>query len=196
MDDTKLLKRYAAGDEEAFQELMDRYRDSVYAFLRRFLNRSDLIEDVFQETFLQLFVSRDTFDISRPLRPWLFTIAANKAKDALRRMQRSEVTQLGNMFDSDESTIDDVVNALDHDERMPYDDLIRDERAASVKRVISRMPAKLREIIVLAYFHKFPYAEIAQMLDIPIGTVKSRLHTAVGRFAEDWEAVAMCEMAN
>ncbi|HNY78150.1 MAG: sigma-70 family RNA polymerase sigma factor [Sedimentisphaerales bacterium] len=196
MDDNKLLKRYAAGDEEAFQELMDRYRDSVYAFLRRFLNRSDLIEDVFQETFLQLFVSRDTFDISRPLRPWLFTIAANKAKDALRRMQRSEVTQLGNMFDSDESTIDDVVNALDHDERMPYDDLIRDERAASVKRVISRMPAKLREIIVLAYFHKFPYAEIAQMLDIPIGTVKSRLHTAVGRFAEDWEAVAMCEMAN
>ncbi len=196
MDDNKLLKRYAAGDEEAFQELMDRYRDSVYAFLRRFLNRSDLIEDVFQETFLQLFVSRDTFDISRPLRPWLFTIAANKAKDALRRMQRSEVTQLGNMFDSDESTIDDVVNALDHDERMPYDDLIRDERAASVKRVISRMPAKLREIIVLAYFHKFPYAEIAQMLDIPIGTVKSRLHTAVGRFAEDWEAAAMCEMAN
>ncbi|HPC96631.1 MAG TPA: sigma-70 family RNA polymerase sigma factor [Sedimentisphaerales bacterium] len=196
MDDTKLLKRYAAGDEQAFQELMDRYRDSVYAFLRRFLNRSDLIEDVFQETFLQLFVSRDTFDVSRPLRPWLFTIAANKAKDALRRMQRNEVAQLGNMFDSEESTIDDVVNALDHDERMPYDDLIRDERAASVKRVISRMPAKLREIIVLAYFHKFPYAEIAQMLDIPIGTVKSRLHTAVGRFAEDWEAATMCEMAN
>ncbi len=196
MDDTKLLKRYAAGDEEAFQELMDRYRDSVYAFLRRFLNRSDLIEDVFQETFLQLFVSRDTFDVSRPLRPWLFTIAANKAKDALRRMQRNEVAQLGNMFDSEESTIDDVLNALDHDERMPYDDLIRDERAASVKRVISRMPAKLREIIVLAYFHKFPYAEIAQMLDIPIGTVKSRLHTAVGRFAEDWEAATMCEMVN
>lgn len=196
MDDTKLLKRYAAGDEEAFQELMDRYRDSVYAFLRRFLNRSDLIEDVFQETFLQLFVSRDTFDVSRPLRPWLFTIAANKAKDALRRMQRNEVAQLGNMFDSEESTIDDVLNALDHDERMPYDDLIRDERAASVKRVISRMPAKLREIIVLAYFHKFPYAEISQMLDIPIGTVKSRLHTAVGRFAEDWEAATMCEMAN
>ncbi len=196
MDDARLLKRYAAGDEEAFQLLMNRYRDSVYAFLRRFLNRSDLIEDVFQETFLQLFVSRDTFDVSRPLRPWLFTIAANKAKDALRRMQRSEVTQLGNMFDSDESTIDDVLNTLDHDERMPYDDLLRDERAAAVKRVISRMPAKLREIIVLAYFHKFAYAEIAQILNIPIGTVKSRLHTAVGRFAEDWEAATLCEMAN
>ena len=196
MDDARLLKRYAAGDEEAFQLLMNRYRDSVYAFLRRFLSRSDLIEDVFQETFLQLFVSRDTFDVSRPLRPWLFTIAANKAKDALRRMQRSEVTPLGNRFDSDESTIDDVLNTLDHDERMPYDDLLRDERAAAIKRVISRMPAKLREIIVLAYFHKFAYAEIAQILNIPIGTVKSRLHTAVGRFAEDWEAATLCEMAN
>ncbi|MCG7853010.1 MAG: sigma-70 family RNA polymerase sigma factor, partial [Methanosarcinaceae archaeon] len=146
MDDTKLLKRYAAGEEEAFQELMSRYRDSVYAFLRRFLSRSDLVEDVFQETFLQLFVSRDTFDVSRPLRPWLFTIAANKAKDALRRLQRGEAAQLGNMFDSDESTIDDVLDALEHDARMPYDDLIRDERAESVKRILARMPEKLREI--------------------------------------------------
>ena len=196
MDDTKLLRRYVAGEEEAFQELMSRYRDSVYAFLRRFLSRSDLVEDVFQETFLQLFVSRDTFDVSRPLRPWLFTIAANKAKDTLRRLQRGEAAQLGNMFDSDESTIDDVLDALDHDARRPYDDLIRDERAESVKRVLARMPEKLREIILLAYFHKFSYAEIAGILGIPIGTVKSRLHTAVGRFADYWQASMLCEATN
>jgi len=196
MDDTNLLRRYAAGEEEAFQELMTRYKDSVYAFLRRFLSRTDLVEDVFQETFLQVFVSRDTFDLSRPLRPWLFTIAANKAKDALRRLQRSEVTQLGNMFSSDESSIDDVLNALDHDARMPYDELIRNEQADSVKRVLSRMPQKLREIIVLAYFHKFSYAEIAGILDIPIGTVKSRLHTAVARFADSWQTSMLCEVTN
>jgi RNA polymerase sigma-70 factor (ECF subfamily) len=89
-----------------------------------------------------------------------------------------------------------VLNALDHDARMPYDDLIRDERAASVKRVLSRMPEKLREIIVLAYFHKFSYAEIAEILDIPIGTVKSRLHTAVARFADSWQTSTLCEMSN
>lgn len=196
MDDKALLNRYAAGEEEAFQELMSRYKDSVYAFLRRFLNRSDMIDDVFQETFLQLFVSRDTFDTSKPLRPWLFTIAANKAKDALRRMQRSEAMQFGNMFDSAESTIEDVLNALDYDERMPYEDLMRDELAEAVKRILSRMPEKLREIIVLAYFHKFAYAEISGILGIPIGTVKSRLHTAVGRFAENWQVAMMCESAN
>ncbi len=196
MNDVQLLQRYAAGDEGAFQELVSQYKDSVYAFLRRFLNDRDLVDDVFQETFMQLYVSRDSFDQSKPLRPWLFTIAANKAKDALRRNQRVDSTNLGSMFDSDEHSIDDVLNTLDHDDRMPYDDLIREETAAQVKRIIARMPVKLREILILAYFHKFPYAEISGILGIPVGTVKSRLHIAVNRFAEDWNAVQMCETAN
>jgi len=196
MNDTELMRRYAAGEEGAFQELVNQYKDGVYRFLRRFLNRPDLVEDVFQETFLQLYVSRDTFDLSKPLRPWLFTIAANKARDALRRRQRSDATNLTSMFDSDECSIDDALNTLDQDEHMPYDDLIRDETAAAVKRVIAHMPARLREILILAYFQKFPYAEIAGILGIPVGTVKSRLHTAVGRFAEDWNAVMMYEVAN
>ena len=196
MNDMELLKRYAAGEEEAFQELVGEYKDSVYAFLRRFLNQSDLADDVFQETFLQLYVSRDTFDQSRPLRPWLFTIAANKAKDALRRTQRIDSTNLGSMFDSDEHSLDDVLNTLDADTHMPHDDLIKEETAEAVKQVISRMPAKLLKILILAYFHKFSYAEIAGILGIPVGTVKSRLHTAVGRFAEDWNAVMIYETAN
>ncbi len=194
MSEMELLKRYASGDEDAFQELVKQYKDSVYAFLRRFLNRSDMVDDVFQDTFMQLYVSRNTFDLSKPLRPWLFTIAANKAKDALRRNQRLDSTNLGSMFDSEESSIDDVLNTLDYDAHMPYDDLIKDETAASVKRVVSRMPAKLREILILGYFHKFPYAEIAKILHVPVGTVKSRLHTAVGRFAEDWNASTLCEV--
>jgi RNA polymerase sigma-70 factor (ECF subfamily) len=196
MNDVQLLKRYAAGDEGAFQTLVNQYKDSVYAFLRRFLSDRDLVDDVFQETFLQLYASRNTFDLSKPLRPWLFTIAANKAKDALRRKQRADTTNLGSMFDGEEYSVDDVLNTLEHDDHRPYDDLIREETAAQVKRVIARMPARLREILILAYFHKFSYAEIGGILGIPVGTVKSRLHTAVCRFAEDWKAVAMYETAN
>ena len=196
MNDVQLLERYAAGDEGAFREIVNQYKDSLYAFLRRFLNDRDLVEDVFQETFMQLYVSRGSYDRSKPLRPWLFTIAANKAKDALRRKQRVDCTNLGSMFDSGEYSIDDVLNTLDHDDHMPYDDLIREETAEAVKRVIARMPVKLREILILAYFHRFPYAEIAGILGIPVGTVKSRLHTAVNRFAEDWNAVMMYQTAN
>lgn len=100
------------------------------------------------------------------------------------------------MFDSEEHSIDDVLNTLDHDDHLPYDDLIKEETAAAVKRVIAHMPSRLREILILAYFQKFPYAEIARILGIPVGTVKSRLHTAVGRFAEDWNAVTTYETAH
>ncbi len=89
-----------------------------------------------------------------------------------------------------------MLNTLDHDDRMPYDDLIRQETAAQVKRIIARMPAKLREVLILGYFQKLSYAEIAKIVGIPVGTVKSRLHIAVSRFAEDWNAVMMCETAN
>jgi RNA polymerase sigma-70 factor, ECF subfamily len=145
---------------------------------------------------MQLYVSRDSFDQSRPLRPWLFTIAANKAKDALRRSQRADSTNLGSLFDSDEHSLDDVLNTLDHDEHMPYDDLIREETAAQVKRIIARLPARLREILLLAYFQKFSYAEIGGILGIPVGTVKSRLHMAVRRFAENWNEAMVYETAN
>ncbi len=196
MDDVQLLQRYAAGKEDAFQELVNQYKDGVYTFLRRFLNDRDLVDDVFQETFLQLYVSRDTFDRSKPLRPWLFTIAANKAKDALRRRQHGDFTTLGSMFDNEERSIEDVLSLLHHDDHLPCDDLIRDETAAAVQQVIARLPERLREILILAYYQKFSYEEIRGILGIPVGTVKSRLHTAVRRFAEDWKAVMMYETAD
>jgi RNA polymerase sigma-70 factor (ECF subfamily) len=186
--DAELLTRYSAGDEAAFREIVSRYKNGLYRFLRHFLNRADLIEDVFQETFLQLFSSRDSFDTSRPLRPWLFTIAANKAKDALRKQQRSAAIHIGPIADAQEMSFDDVLNTLRSDSTVPYDKLEAGETASRVRQVVADMPENLREILILAYFNKFSYKQIAQILSIPIGTVKSRLHTAVGRFAKDWRA--------
>ena len=189
LTDAELLSRYSAGDEAAFRLLVNRYKDGLYSFLRQFLNRQDLVEDVFQETFLQLFTSRDSFDTSRPLRPWLFTIAANKAKDALRKWQRTSAIPIGSIADSQELSFDEVLNSLtSSDSTMPHEYLEKDETALRVGRVIMNMPDNLREILVLAYFNKFSYKQMAEVLSIPIGTVKSRLHTAVGRFAKDWKS--------
>ena len=186
--DAELLARYAAGEEAAFREIVSRYKNGLYAFLRRFLNRHDLIEDVFQETFLQLFNSRESFDTDRPLRPWLFTIAANKAKDALRKQQRTAAVPIGTIVDSEEMSFGDMLNTITSTSRIPYDNLEKDETALRVREVVADMPENLREILILAYFNKFSYKQMAQVLSIPIGTVKSRLHTAVGRFAKDWKA--------
>ena len=190
MDNVQLLQRYMAADEGAFREIVGQYKDSVYAFLRRFLGDRDLADDVFQETFLQLYLSRDKFDPSKPLRPWLFSIVADKAKDALRRGQRAHAANAENIFDTDENSVDGVLNTLDYDDHTPYEDLIRAETAAVVKQTVDRMPSMSREILLLAYFQKFSHAQMAEILRIPVGTVKSRLHDAVGRFAKDWNAVA------
>ncbi len=186
--DAELLKRYREGDERAFREIVDRYKNSLYSFLRRFLNRQDLVEDVFQETFLQLFASRDSFDVDRPLRPWLFTIAANKAKDALRKMQRHSSMSLGAIADSGDVSVDDVVNILSSYKTTPSDEVTRDETARRVRQIISDMPENLRGILILAYFEQFSYKHMAEILSIPIGTVKSRLHTAVMHFTKKWNA--------
>jgi len=188
LSDAQLLERYSQGEERAFRELVSRYKNSLYAFLKRFLNQRDLIEDVFQETFLQLFTSRDSFDMERPLRPWLFTIAANKAKDALRKQQRSSAVPIGTISDGEQTSFDDILNSLSSDDTRPYETLERGELAERVRDVVANMPESAREILVLAYFNKFSYKQMAQILSIPIGTVKSRLHTAVNRFAKDYKA--------
>jgi RNA polymerase sigma-70 factor (ECF subfamily) len=187
LSDAELLAHYTAGEEAAFREIVNRYKNSLYAFLRQFLNRHDLVEDVFQETFLQLFASRESFDTNRPLRPWLFTIAANKAKDALRKWQRTSAVSIGTMADSQELSFDDMLNTVTSDDTMPYDELQRNETSKRVGQIIADMPDNLREILILAYFQKFSYKQMAEILSIPIGTVKSRLHTAVGRFAKEWK---------
>ena len=186
--DAELFARYAAGEEAAFRIIVNRYKHGLYVFLRRFLSHQDIIDDVFQETFLQLFTSRESFDTSLPLRPWLFTIAANKAKDALRKRQRTAAIPIGTIIESEEMSFDDVLNTLTSDTTMPYEKLEKHEIAVSVRRIIANMPENLREILILAYFNKFSYKQMAHILSIPIGTVKSRLHTAVGRFAKEWKA--------
>ncbi len=186
--DAELLAQFGEGDEAAFREIVNRYKNGLYAFLRQFLNYQDMVEDAFQETFLQLFTSRASFDTSRPLRPWLFTIAANKAKDALRKRQRTAAIPIGTIADSQEMSFDDVLNTLTSDSStMPYEDLQKSETASLIGKIITDMPENLREILILAYFDKFSYKQMAQILSIPIGTVKSRLHTAVGRFAKEWK---------
>jgi RNA polymerase sigma-70 factor (ECF subfamily) len=188
LTDGELLDCYSNGEESAFREIVSRYKNSLYAFLRLFLNRHELVEDVFQETFLQLFTSRESFDRNRPLRPWLFTIAANKAKDALRKWQRTNAIPIGTMGNSEDLSFDDILNTVASDRTMPYEELQKSETAFRVRQIIADMPDNLKEILILAYFNRFSYKQMAEILSIPIGTVKSRLHTAVGRFAKEWKA--------
>src|SRR6185436_21184411 len=92
--DESLLQAYQHGEREAFATLMHRYANELLHFLVRFLGSRAAADDVFQETFLQVHLSAETFDTQRRFKPWLFTIAANKARDYLRRNSRRQTPQL------------------------------------------------------------------------------------------------------
>jgi RNA polymerase sigma-70 factor (ECF subfamily) len=182
-----LLGAYRAGRDEAFEALMQRYQRELLAFLTRFLGKRAAGEDVFQETFLQVHLSAASFDTSRRFKPWLFTIAANKARDYLRRNKRHKAAplsaELGKAGDGGGSYID----LLEADLPLPAIVAEDAETAQRVRAVIDQMPDHLREVLLLAYFQQFPYKQIAEMLHVPLGTVKSRLHAAVGTFGKLWK---------
>ena len=184
--DEALLVDYLEGDRAAFPKLMGRYADELLHFLTRFLGSRPAADDVFQETFLQIHLSAETFDPERRFKPWLFTIAANKARDYHRKHNRSSAMSLSASIDSSGDG-ERFVDLLEADVPNPDSPLLDAERSRLVKGVIDAMPVHLREILLLSYFQRLSYNQIADSLEIPLGTVKSRLHTAVAAFARAWQ---------
>jgi RNA polymerase sigma-70 factor (ECF subfamily) len=184
--DEALLAAYVDGDRRAFRVLVDRYRDELLHFLMRFLGSRAAAEDVFQETFLQVHTSAESFDVTRRLKPWLFTIAANKARDYHRKHSKRTTVSLSASIDADEGQR--FVDLMHADLPGPDSPVLDAERSRLVKRVMDSMPAHLREILLLSYFQRMAYNQIADALEIPLGTVKSRLHSAVAAFARAWAA--------
>lgn len=185
--DENLLQSYLDGDRDAFKDLLGRYAQELVHFLTRFLGSRAAAEDVFQETFLQVHQSADTFDTSRRFKPWLFTIAANKARDYHRKHNRRKTMSLSARVSDDEDG-QQFVDLMEADLPSPDSPVLDAERSRLVKQVVDEMPAHLREILLLSYFQKMSYQQIAEVLEIPLGTVKSRLHTAVATFASSWKA--------
>lgn len=186
--DEQLLADYRAGDKSSFAELVGRYQRELYHFLVRFLGNRAAAEDVFQETFLQVHQSAEQFDPQRRFRPWLFTIAANKARDLIRSQARRPTNPLQASISAGDDESGEFIDLMQSATSMPGEPLEREELQKQVQGTVSNMPEHLREILLLSYFHQFPYKQISEILDIPLGTVKSRLHAAVAHFADRWRA--------
>lgn len=155
-------------------------------------------EDVVQESFLQVHSSAEQFDLSRRFKPWLFTIAANKARDYLRRRsRRHEVPFEATVGGDEDGAGQRFVHLLASEEDTPEQELSGDENKRLVKRIIETMSPHLSEVLILAYYHRFPYKDIGDVVGIPLGTVKSRLHAAVVQFGEKYrEEIAAEEGPN
>lgn len=186
--DEQLLLDYRQGDRDSFNLLVERYQRELYHFLVRFLGDRSTAEDVLQETFLQVHQSANQFDPQRWFRPWLFTIAANKARDLIRSQARRPTNPLQASISNDQEG-GEFIDLMHSNVEMPDESMERKELQALVHNTVMSMPEHLREILLLSYFHQFSYKQISEILDIPLGTVKSRLHAAVAHFAVRWRWV-------
>lgn len=187
ISDTQLLQRHLQGEEAAFGTLIKRYRKELFSFLVRFTGDVEMAEDVFQETFLQLHISAATFDPQRRLKPWLFTIAANKGRDAMRSRWRKQAAPLDAMVGGSNDDQTSYASLMPSSIPAPEEALANLETRQAVQKIVDRMPENLRVVLLLSYFHDFPYKDIAEMLNVPLGTVKSRLHAALRYFAKQWK---------
>lgn len=185
--DEELLALYRQGTSEAFGALVRRYEGELYGYLRRYLADSDLADDVFQNTFLQFYKKLDQYEAGRPVKPWLYAIAINQAIDALRRQGRHPTVRLHQEADDVElGEGPQLMALLESRGPSPLEQLHDNERRQLIRASVDRLPDFLRQVVILAYYQSLKYKDIADIMKIPVGTVKSRLHTALCKLEEAW----------
>ncbi len=179
----ELLRRYRdTGQAEVFDELIRRSAGELHHYLARYLGDPTLADDVLQNTFLQVHAKCRLYQDGRPVRPWLYAIATHQAVDALRRAGRQAAVSLDQSAGAGEEVEPGaLVDLLVGEEPGPLEELEEAERQQWVRDSVARLPEPLRQTLILAYYQGLKYHEIAEVLGIPLGTVKSRLHGAIAR---------------
>lgn len=173
VNEDSLLQRCRQQDVEAFGQFVDLYQARVYGFVRRMLPSVEEAQDVTQEVFIRAYQNIHRFDGRSPVRTWLFRIAHNLCIDRARKSDRS-ISPVA--LDAEN---DDLADFSPADDRWRPDQIVlTEELVAVVESAIGTMSEKLRSVLLLHDREEMPYEEIASLLDVPVGTVKSRLFLA------------------
>lgn len=180
--DEDLVREYqTTGEPRAFEELVHRYERELYNYLCQYLGDPEMAEDAFQATFLQVHRKCRQFDAGRRFRPWLYAVATNQAIDAQRRNRRHRLVSLdqqSRMY-TESHDLGCLIDLVEGQEIDPEEHVELNERKEDVRQAVDQLPESLRQVLLLVYYQGMKYREAAEVLDIPVGTVKSRLHTAI-----------------
>lgn len=169
--DEELMERLIGGQENALEQLLQRYKSPLYSFALRMVQRPSVADDVFQETFLRVYRKRKTFRKGARFRPWLFQICLNLCRDHHRKVKRRQEVEL-----SEEAVGCDLRPG-------PEESAQRAAEARRVRDAVSRLPDKHRAVLVLTQYEGLSQQEAAAALGIPEGTVRSRKFKAIRTLA-------------
>ncbi len=184
-DEDLLLDYRSRGDRPSFNTLVHRYERELFGYLRHYLGNAEMAEDVFQQTFLQVHLKCHKFEPGRKVRPWLYTVATNQAIDYQRRNRRHRMVSLDRRgTGSSDEDGGALVELLDDPEPSPNEAAEAAERGQRLREAVDTLPETTRQVVMLVYFQGLKYREAAEVLSIPVGTVKSRLHAAIQKLSD------------
>ncbi len=179
--DEELLAGSLKGHSGDFQLLLERYEGELFNFLFHTTGDRQAAEDLFQETFLQVFTNLDRFRPEGRFRPWVYTIAANLARDEMRRRRRRKSLSLdGELKKGEDARLVDLVES---DAAEPEEAAGMKESTTMAAELVEALPETLREVVIMYFYNDMKYTEISEALGLPMGTVKSRLFRAVREMA-------------
>ena len=170
LTDEQLIKKFQDGDVGAYNQIVYRYKDRLLNFIYRFLNDLDRSEDLVQDTLLKLYTHKDSYKEIAKFSTWLYTIAANLARTELRKIKRRKT------FSVTELSHDDREFIIKSTDVGPGEANFSQNFEKNVQRALAELPDDFKTIIILRDIQELSYDEISKIVEVPLGTVKSRIN--------------------
>jgi RNA polymerase sigma factor (sigma-70 family) len=171
--DFRLVQLARNGDQKAYAELLDRYRDAIYYMLLKMVNNPNDAEDLTIEAFGKAFKNIEQYTPDFAFSTWLFKIASNNCIDFIRK-KRGSLISLDQSQEEQEGASDSIQSATPD----PEENLIKKQKVSLTRTIVTKLKPRYRRLIELRYFKEYSYEEIAEELNLPIGTVKAQLFRA------------------
>jgi len=168
----RLAKLARNGDREAFRELVQLYKDKMYHLAYRMLSNKQEAEDVVQETFLRVYTNLNRYDDTHKFSTWIYRIATNLCIDRLRKRKGT----LSLDAENPEGEGIDGYDMLSSSDPLPEQQLVLSETQQLIRDAIEKLPAKYKSIVILRYLHDMSLQEISNVLNMPVTTIKTRVH--------------------
>lgn len=170
-----VLKATQNKNQQAFTELMDRYKDSIYFMLLKMVNNKDDADDLTIEAFGKAFNRLNQYTPNYAFSTWLFKIATNNCIDFIRKKKKN-VLSIDNRYENEEG--DSLMIELKSTGRDPEQEAMREQKIKLMREVVKKLKPRYQNLVELRYFKEFSYEEISNELDLPLGTVKAQLFRA------------------
>ena len=171
--DVELVQQAINGDQRAYAELMERYRDAIYYMLVKMVNNASDAEDLTIEAFGKAFKNIRQYTANFAFSTWLFKIASNNAIDFMRKKKLNNVSIDETLRDTDAMPLN-----IRSEQPTPEESMISEQKVAMLRSIVAKLKPRYRKLVELRYFYEHTYEEISAEMGLPIGTVKAQLFRA------------------